>query len=202
MYNTQTCNCSPQAVRSFQPPTVRDRRRQFKWQSFPLSLPQAKLSISRAALWRIISSPVTTINRSCWLMGGLSSWGRSHLLTCTHPCTYVMSEICFIIRRRTCPPSYVLWSTPFLAAVPRLHLCVRLCVAGLGNWESHATHMSRDNTRSEADIGEQWSSVRSTRDNTPIIKGCQNDSNQLPGQTSLCFSQWTRLKKNLRYSWI
>lgn len=81
-------------------------------------------------------------------------------------------------------------------------VCTLVCVAGLGNWESHATHMSRDNTRSEAEIGEQWSSVRSTRDNTPIIKGCQNDSNQPPGQTSLCFSQWTRLKKNLRYSWI
>lgn len=67
--------------------------------------------------------------------------------------------------------------------------CALGCVAGLGNWGPHVTHMSRDNTRSEADIGEQWSSVWSTRDNTPIIKGCQNDSNQPHDQTSLCFSE-------------
>lgn len=80
--------------------------------------------------------------------------------------------------------------------------CVRECalvfVVELCNWDLHATHMSGDNTWSEADMGEQWSSVRSTKDNTLIIKGCQNDSNRPHDQTSLSFSEWTRLKRILR----
>lgn len=73
--------------------------------------------------------------------------------------------------------------------------CVFVCVPGFSNWEPHATHMSGDNAQARADIGEQWSSVWSPRDNAPIIRGCQKDSNWPRGQTSLCFCEWMRLKR-------